>query len=135
MPTFGFTLPFAKSTGSLGYFDVTRNEIDAIKANLTSLLVTNWGERMMHYHFGCNLIEFLFENRKDSELKNRIADRIITQVGTWMPFLTIDELNIFFASEEPALSEHSIGIRISFRLTNRQNLTGLLSFVAASLRR
>jgi phage baseplate assembly protein W len=130
MPTFGFTLPFARSTGSLGYFEVTRNEIDAVKANLTSLLITNWGERMMHYHFGCNLIEFLFDNRKDAELKNRIADRIITQVATWMPFLSIDTLNIFFSTEQPTLSEHAIGIEITFRVKNRPNLTGLLSHVA-----
>lgn len=131
MAIFGFTLPFARSTGSLGYFEATRNEIDAIKANLTSLLVTNWGDRMMHYRFGCNLIEFLFENRRDIELKNRIADRIITQVNTWMPFLNVDELNIFFSDDEPSLSEHSIGIRIAFKLNNRPDLTGLLSFVAS----
>lgn len=129
--TFGFTLPFARSTGSLGYFDVTRNEVDAIKANLTSLLVTNWGERFMHYDFGCNLIEFLFDNRKDSELKNRIADRIITQVGKWMPFLAVDQLNIFFNTDDPSLSEQTIGIRIAFRVKSRPNLTGILSFVAS----
>ncbi len=131
MPTFGFTLPFARATGSLGFFEVTRNEIDAVKANLTSLLVTNWGERLMHYNFGCNLIEFLFDNRKDSELKNRIADRILSQVTTWMPFLAVESLNIFFSTEEPSLSEHSIGISIAFSVKNRPNLSGLLSFVAA----
>jgi phage baseplate assembly protein W len=131
MPTFGFTLPFARSTGSLGYFEVTRNEIDAIKANLTSLLVTNWGERFMHYDFGCNLIEFLFENRKDAELKSKIADRIISQTFKWMPFLSIDQLNVFFHTDEPSLSEHSIGIRIAFKVKDRPSLNGILSFVAS----
>lgn len=129
-PVFGFSFPFTKATGSLGYFEVTRNEIDAIKANLTSLLVTNWGERVMHYYFGCNLIEFLFEQQRDRTLKNKIAERIIEQVETWMPYLSIDELNVFFTTEEPTIPEHTIGIRISFSVNGRPDLTGVLNFLA-----
>ncbi len=118
---YGFPLPFTRATGSLGYFEVTRNQLDAIKSNLTSLLLTNWGERLMHYHFGCNLIEFLFE-QKIKDLKNIIADRILDQISKWMPFLSIDELNVFFTEDDPSIIENSILIRLKFSLNRRPDI-------------
>jgi phage baseplate assembly protein W len=128
----GLTLPFARATGSVGHLDFTSDELSAVKENLKSLLVTNWGERVMHFNFGCNLIEFLFENDKGPELKERIADRIISQVSTWMPFVGVDELNILFPEEDDSLPEHAIGIRISFRLLNRPDFTSILNFAVSA---
>lgn len=128
----GFTLPFAQSTGSVGYFEFTSTELDAIKQNLKSLLLTNWGERVMHYYFGCNLREFLFSNVRTGELKQKIADRIIDQVGKWMPFLTIDTLNITFADEDPSLPQYSISVTIGFRITSRPDLSDLVSVLATA---
>ena len=51
----GFSFPFQVATGSLGYFSVTEDELSAVDANLKSLLLTNWGERVMHFEFGGNL--------------------------------------------------------------------------------
>lgn len=126
----GFTLPFAQSTGSVGYFEFTSTELDAIKQNLKSLLLTNWGERVMHYYFGCNLREFLFSNLGSGELKQRIADRILDQIQKWMPFLSIDMLTITFPEEDPILPEHSVSVAIRFRITSRPDQIDLVSVVA-----
>lgn len=125
----GLTLPFARATGSVGYLDFTNDELAAVRENLKSLLVTNWGERVMHFNFGCNLIEFLFEPEQSAENKSRIADRIMSQVATWMPFVAVDELNILFNEDDEAVPDHGIGIRIKFRLVSRPDLQAKLDFI------
>jgi phage baseplate assembly protein W len=129
--SFGFTLPFRRSTGSLGYFDVTNDEIEAIKQNIISLLITNWGERLMHYNFGVNLIEFLFEPIKDEEIKEKIRNRIINQVDTWLSYVTLDVVRITFPEENPELPENGIGIFLKFHINNRADLSGIVNFTAA----
>lgn len=127
MPPIGFVLPFARSTGSIGLLETTRDELTAVGMNLKSLLLTNWGERVMHQNLGCNLIEFLFSNENSNELRERISDRIVSQVGRWMPFVVIDDLSVVFAEEDLSLDSHAIGLRIKFRLVNKPDLSSVLS--------
>ena len=124
----GFTLPFAKSTGSIGYLESTQDELAAVRENLKSLLITNWGERVMHWNFGCNLIEFLFDQSGSNEIKSKIADRILSQISMWMPFISIEQLNIVFQEEDSNLNDHTMGIRIKFKLNQRPDLTAILDF-------
>jgi phage baseplate assembly protein W len=107
----GFNFPFQPSTGSLGYLEVTEDVAAAIRANLNSLLLTNWGERVMHVDFGCNLRDFIFEPRIKS-LQPRIADRIKSQVSRWMPYLTMTVLNIIFSDEDPSVPENGFRIHL-----------------------
>lgn len=125
----GFTLPFSKTTGSLGHFDVSVTELQAVENNLRSLLITNWGERVMHHNFGCNLIEFLFEPMSGDEMKERITDRIVSQVGKWMPFVSVKNTEITFSDDDNSLSSNSIRIRIHFSLSNRPDTSSLFDFV------
>lgn len=127
----GFLLPFVRASGSLGWLGATETELDAVAANLKSLLLTNWGERVGHYSFGCNLIEFLFENAGPAELKERIADRIISQTKRWLPFVQIDVLNVIFPDENPVLQENQMGIYIKFRLVSRPNFSSVLDLVVS----
>lgn len=128
----GLTLPFSRATGSLGYFEVTNDELSAVRENLKSLLVTNWGERLMNYNFGCNLIEFLFENEGSSETKARIIDRISTQVDRWLPFVSVEQIDVSFPDEDGSLLPNTIGIRIKFKLTSRPELSSILNFAVSA---
>lgn len=110
----GISFPFALATGSLGYFEATSDVVDAIRSNLRSLLLTNWGERVMHYDFGCNMREFLFEPR-NAQLRGSIAERIKAQVSKWMPFLVLTELFVMFDSDDRSLGEN--GIKVSIKAT------------------
>ncbi len=127
----GFTLPFRRSTGSLGFFETTQDEIEAIKQNIISLLITNWGERLMRFFYGANLIEFLFEPMRDDILKDKIKNRIVSQVNTWLPYVALDQINIFFPIDTPELDENAIGIFMRFHITGRLDLNGSLNFTAA----
>jgi phage baseplate assembly protein W len=128
---FGFTLPFTASTGSVGYFQMTEDEVSAVKQNLRSLLITNWGERPMRYTFGCNLREFLFD-QKTEELRSRINDRILTQVAAWMPFVSVENVQVFFSGEVELVPENGVGLRIIFRLASRPDLSNILDIVVSS---
>ncbi len=124
----GLTLPFARTTGSVGYLEFTSDEFAAIHQNLRSLLVTNWGERVMHYKLGCNLIEFLFEPRV-TELRDKIADRVISQLATYMSFVVVDELVILFSEDDGAVPENGIGVHIKFRLTSRPDFSSIFNHI------
>lgn len=106
-----FNFPFAPSTGSLGYLEVTNDHISAIRANVRSLLLTNRGERVMHVDFGCNLREFLFEP-KTKALRNRIAERVKSQLARWIPFVSLIGLYIIFSDEDPSVPENGFQIHM-----------------------
>lgn len=122
----GFTLPFAQSSGSVGYFETTNNELSAVRENIKSILLTNWGERPMRYDFGCNLIEFVFENESNEETRQLIADRIYDQISRWMPFVRILQLNILQHEDDQNVPVNGMGIRLKFALVSRPDLTAIL---------
>lgn len=110
----GISFPIALSTGSLGYLEVTSDVASAITSNVKALLLTNWGERLMHFDFGCNLREFVFEPRTQ-QLRSRIAERVKNQLTRWMPFLVLSELFIVFGEEDPSVPD--LGFKIKLGLT------------------
>lgn len=107
----GLSFPFALSTGSLGYLEATNDVVSAIKSNVHSLLTTNWGERVMHFDFGCNLVEFLFE-QKNKQMKARIAERVRSQLSKWMPFVSLAGLYIIFSDEDSSIKEEGFKIQL-----------------------
>jgi len=127
----GYTFPFSKSLDNPGFFETTSTDIAAVKENLKSLLLTNWGERVNHYYLGCNFKEFLFESIHPTELKSRIADRIISQVDTWLPFLAIENLNVNLTEDDPSIPENGVGIRIDFKLIAKPDLSSRLEIVVS----
>lgn len=105
------TFPFALATGSIGYFESTDHISDALRSNVQSLLLTNWGERVMHYDFGCNFREFLFQP-KTSSLKAAIASRVQSQLAKWMPFLRLEGLFVILSGEDPAVPDPGFMVRL-----------------------
>lgn len=115
----GLTMPFARSTGSVGYLAATETDIQATYHNLKALLLTNWGERPNHFYMGCNLGEFLFAQQSD-ETRELIVQRIETQVGDYLPYIILDSVDVSFNDD------HRIIIKISFSLKDRINLNSTL---------
>lgn len=125
----GFTFPFSKSTGSIGYFETTPDIVSAAKEDLKSLIFTNWGERVNHYYMGCNFKEFLFENMIKDELKSRIGERILSQVETWLPFITITGLFVNFKEDDSNIPENGVGLKLEFKVTSKPDLSSRLEIV------
>lgn len=105
------SFPFALATGSVGYLESNENVVDAIRSNVRSMLLTNWGERPMHFDFGCNFREFLFEPQTTS-LKVSIATRVQSQLAKWMPFLRLQGVFVVFSSEDPSVPDPGFRVRL-----------------------
>lgn len=110
----GISYPFALATGSVGYFETTETIADALRSDVRSLILTNWGERVMHTDFGCNLRQFLFEP-KSASLKMAIRDRVVAQLSKWLPFITLVGMFVRFSEEDPSIPDP--GIQIELQMT------------------
>lgn len=122
----GFTFPFSKSSGSVGFFETTATEISAVRENLKSLMLTNWGERVNHFYLGCNFKEFLFENMDVGELKAKIAERVLSQVEMWMPFVVVQSLNILLSGDDASIPDNGFRVRVEFGVSSNIDLSSRL---------
>lgn len=129
MPPIGVTLPYKISSGSVGYFQTTEDELTAVENDIRSILVTNWGERPMHADFGCNFRELLFEPLVGEELRVRVADRVLQQMDRWLPFVDVDELNIVLSEDDNAVPENGFFVRMRFSLDSLPDLQGGATFI------
>ena len=112
----GLTLPLAQTTSSLGYLAFSTREIEAARYDLKSLLLTNWGERPMHYYLGCNLNEYIFQPQTD-QTAGQIKSRIIAQVSNWLPYVNIDNVEVGWDE-----ASHGFTVQCWFSLHGRQDM-------------
>jgi phage baseplate assembly protein W len=120
----GLTLPFARTTSSLGALDFSVTEEQATLYNMKSLLLTNWGERPMHYNLGCNLVEYLFAPA-DDETIDQIKSRIYEQVQLWLSYVELVSVDVAFDGE------HRLSLRVEFRLRGRQNKNSVIQLTVS----
>jgi len=119
-------MPFAKTTSSLGVIAFSNTELEATYYNLKSLLLTDWGERPNHYHLGCNLSEFLFQPN-DDDTADTVKERIMSQVGTWLPYVNLNSVNV----TRPA--DHSMSIQVDFNINGRQDLNSVVEVTVSQV--
>ena len=68
------------------------------------------GERYMQPNFGTILRTLLFEQNVD-DLQDRIVEALEADIGKWLPYITINGIEIL----QP---EHELIIRVRFKVTN-----------------
>ena len=115
----GITLPlqFANNT-----FQQSFKTIDQAKSNIKNLLLTKKGERVLQPEFGSGLQELLFEQNVD-DFEEKIEDSINTAIETWLPYVTIEEINIEATNE--LRDNNRVNISLKFRVGNDVNLNEL----------
>lgn len=84
----GFSLPFGFENNN-----TTSTTLDALKTNMTNLLVTDRGERLFQPNLGINLRRFLFEPYS-IELDIELKEEIEKQLKIWYPFLIIKKIDV-----------------------------------------
>lgn len=85
-------LPITKD-GQDGYA-LTKTYLESTRQNLKNLLLTVPGERIMLPDFGVGMKRFLFEAH-DPSTYGSITSKIIEQVGSYMPFITIETIDFY----------------------------------------
>jgi phage baseplate assembly protein W len=85
----GVSIPFNGG----GVFKSTFSTKDQIKSNLINLLLTYKGERVLNPQFGADLPRLLFEPINNETLL-KIENQIVTSVSTYIPEITITNIEI-----------------------------------------
>ena len=102
----GISIPFNGG----GVFNSTLSTQAQIKSNLINLLLTSRGERIMNPQFGSDFKRLLFEPLTDI-LSDTIRENILTSINTFIPEITIINMDII-----PNTEENSITAMVSYRL-------------------
>lgn len=108
----GIDLPLFSDYGAR--FKQNYTTIDQASANARNLLLTNQGERVMLPTFGCNLYKMLFENMTE-ELTNTAKLVIKDQFEYWLPYIFINELEVFAGTE---YEKNTLKVRMVISLKN-----------------
>jgi phage baseplate assembly protein W len=113
MPNYSPALPLVLDKRD-GYA-MNKSIKDVVKQNFRMLLLTSPGERIMIPNFGVGLRRFLFEPL-DRQQFGRVESRVMDQVNTYMPFLTITDINFLTAEESPSLGSNTLSISVKYSI-------------------
>jgi len=102
----GVSIPFNGG----GVFKSTFSTKDQIKSNLINLLLTYKGERVLNPQFGADLPRLLFEPINNETLL-KIENQIVTSVSTYIPEITITNIEI-----TPDTDKNTIYVNIIYQL-------------------
>lgn len=86
---------------SQGGIKMRFDPVDQIKDNFRNLILTNYGERVMHADLGANIRSIQFDGNKDSFV-SQARERILIAINKFMPFVVLDEISIKFGQSEYA---------------------------------
>ena len=102
-----------------GFFYKTKTILEQAKSNMRNLLLTSLGERVMQPEFGSTLTDILFNQGPDVE--NQIDESIREAVSNWLPYIIINEINMFQENNQ-------VDVSIDFSVTLEPDSFDTLTF-------
>ena len=102
-----------------GFFYKTKTILDQAKSNMRNLLLTSLGERVMQPEFGSTLMDVVFNQGEDVE--NQIDEAIREAVSNWLPYIIINEINMFQQGNQ-------VDVSIDFSVTLEPDSFDTLTF-------
>jgi len=94
-----------------------------MRSNLTNLLLTKKGERMMQPTFGCDVHSLLFEAQTDNTQAD-VRAAITSAVREWMPFIIVDSVTTTLQQDV-----NKVFVKIVFRLSTNEGITDSIVLV------
>ncbi len=113
------------TSNSNGIFAVNYTTLTQAKSNLQNLILTRKGERLQNPNFGCDIHNLLFEQINEETIGTKIEDSILDAVGTWLPYLNIEQ--IVFDYNDNDIDTNKISVDVKFSLRSNTTMTELLS--------
>lgn len=80
--------PLKFGDNSEGLLSMYADIKDVVHDNLRNLVLTNHGERLVHYDFGANLRPLVAEFTSKEDFDSEAMIRINTAIARWMPFVS-----------------------------------------------
>jgi phage baseplate assembly protein W len=102
-----------------GFFYKTKTILEQAKSNMRNLLLTSKGERVMQPEFGSTLTDVLFNQGED--VKTEIDEAIREAVSNWLPYVIINEINMFQEGNQ-------VDVSIDFSVTLEPDSFDTLTF-------
>jgi len=96
-------------------YALNKDYVELVKQNLKMILLTAPGERIMEPDFGVGLRNYLFENDTPSS-RNKIETRIRNQIGAYMPFVEIKNIELNSIDNQINTSASELHINMQFRI-------------------
>lgn len=85
----GIKTPATLGDNGDGILAMHTNIQEVVHDNLRNLLLTNHGERLVHYDLGANLRPLVADFSSKEDFDGEAMIRINTTVAKWMPFITL----------------------------------------------
>jgi phage baseplate assembly protein W len=115
----GITLPLQIGNTA---FNQSYTTTEQLRTNIKSLLLTKKYERIMQPNLGSGLQELLFEQNTE-DLPDRIEQTINDSINNWLPYVSIDSIDIQQSNE--LKDSNRVDVSIKFRLRDNPNLETL----------
>jgi phage baseplate assembly protein W len=112
----GITLPL--QIGNVA-FNQSFTTLEQVRTNIKSLLLTRRGERVMQPNLGSGMDELVFD-LNDDNLASDVEDTIIGTLQQWLPYVTVEEIDIEQTDE--LKDSNRINISLKFRIGDSINL-------------
>jgi phage baseplate assembly protein W len=112
----GITLPIQIGNTA---FNQSFKTTEQIKSNIKNLLLTKRGERVMQPNFGSGLQELLFDFN-DTELADKIEETITSAINHWLPYVTIQQIDVQSSNNDKDLNK--VGISLTFSILGNSDL-------------
>jgi len=110
-----------------GFFRMHFENADQIADNLRNLILTNHGERLVHYDFGANLRSLTF-NLGQEEFDNEAILRIKRAVNKYMPYVSLETF-VSFVDNNDLDAIATVGIRITYKVEALNETTRVLEII------
>ena len=110
-----------ETSNTSGVFATNFTTLTQAKSNLTNLILTKKGERVLQPEFGCDIWKILFEQIIDGEIDNEVERVISEAVNIWLPYLEINEIIVDYNDEYK--DANKFGVEINFSLKSNRNLS------------
>jgi phage baseplate assembly protein W len=108
----GITLPLRIGNTA---FNQSFKTIDQVRTNIKNLLLTKRKERVMQPELGSGLQELLFDFNDDF-LGDKIEEVITNSMEKWLPYVTIEEIDVRQTNE--LKDTNNVEISLTFSITN-----------------
>jgi phage baseplate assembly protein W len=112
----GITLPIQIGNTA---FNQSFKTAEQASSNIKNLLLTKRGERVMQPNFGSGLHELLFDFN-DDELAGKIEDTITLAIENWLPYISVDTIDI--GASDLDKDNNIVNISIKFTVLGNPDL-------------
>ena len=116
-----YGLNYPMGTLTTGGYLAKQSGLELVKSNLTQLLRTEKGERVMLPNYGITLRKYLFEPL-DEQLFNEVKEEIITAVRNYAPNVQILKISVNPLDKFGVESLQALQIKLTCKLTENPNI-------------